>query len=521
MDAARDEGVTPRRHNGPMTIAAAPRLSKSRFVSGVQCHKLLWLKVHEPDAPELVPDRVLQDRFEQGIEVGRLARERFPGGVLIDLPHHAIEERLDATRRALHAGGPAVFEATFVEDGVFVAVDVLERLPHGDRLIEVKSSTGQRPEQVVDAAVQVHVLRRAGVDVRAVEIMHLNPEYRHPDVGDLFARADVTEAVANVLAGVPGEIAGQLEMLGGPLPEPAIGTHCMTPHACPFRARCWPDDPDHIGHLYSVRTARVAELMERGVHRIQDVPPDERLHPAARRQLRSVTENRLVVEPGLAAALEPFREPIGFLDFETVGRAIPVWPGLGPWHAAPVQFSYHELSADGSCPHIEHLAEGPNDPRPGLARQLVEATRGARCVVTYSAFERRCIRQLQGVVPHLRAELQALDDKLLDLLPVVRNFIYHPDFRGSFSVKHVLRPLAGELGYDDLEIADGMLASVEIARLLFTGHTVPEDERRRLRTGLLAYCKRDTEAMVVLLARLRELGHGPLAQAPDGGGMRG
>ncbi len=39
------------------------RLSKSRFVAGHQCHKLLWWKVHERDAPELQPNEVLQDRF--------------------------------------------------------------------------------------------------------------------------------------------------------------------------------------------------------------------------------------------------------------------------------------------------------------------------------------------------------------------------------------------------------------------------------------------------------------------------
>jgi hypothetical protein len=28
------------------------RLSKSRFVSGLQCPKMLWWRVHEPEAPE-------------------------------------------------------------------------------------------------------------------------------------------------------------------------------------------------------------------------------------------------------------------------------------------------------------------------------------------------------------------------------------------------------------------------------------------------------------------------------------
>ena len=62
-----------------------------------------------------------------------------------------------------------------------------------------------------------------------------------------------------------------------------------------------------------------------------------------------------------------------------------------------------------------------------------------------------------------------------------------------------------ELTYDDLVIVDGRVASVEIARLLFVAHKIPEDERDRVRQDLLEYCKRDTWATVKLLERLRGL----------------
>lgn len=157
------------------------RLSKSRYVAGVQCHKLLWWKVHEPGAVELQPDKVLQDRFDQGFQVGELARNRFAGGTLIELPHDAFEQRVARTREALDANAPAIFEASFFADDTFVAVDVLARLDEGWHLIEVKSAASQKHEHLADAAVQLHVLARSGVDVRAVDIMHLNGEFRHPD----------------------------------------------------------------------------------------------------------------------------------------------------------------------------------------------------------------------------------------------------------------------------------------------------------------------------------------------------
>src|SRR5688500_5957445 len=101
------------------------RLSKSRYTAGAQCHKLLWWKVHDKDAVELQPGKVLQDRFDQGTQVGTLARGAFPGGTLVDLPHNAVAERVQLTRKLIDDGAPAIFEASFFASNTFVAVDVL------------------------------------------------------------------------------------------------------------------------------------------------------------------------------------------------------------------------------------------------------------------------------------------------------------------------------------------------------------------------------------------------------------
>ena len=143
--------------------------------------------------------------------------------------------------------------------------------------------------------------------------------------------------------------------------------------------------------------------------------------------------------------------------------------------------------------------------RPALVEAMIRATAKADRVVMYTAFEKTQIRHLQQAVPHLATELAALEAKLLDLAPVVRNCVYHPDFRGSFSLKYVLTPMVPDLTYNDLVIVDGRVASVEIARLLFVADKIPRHERDRVRQDLLNYCERDTWAMVRLLERLREL----------------
>src|SRR6266704_5355252 len=351
--------ITPSRRS--MTTTAA-RLSKSRFVTGCQCHQLLWWTVHEPNAPELQPDKVLQDLFDQGRQVGEAARKRYPGGVLIDLPHHAGAERVAATKKALDAGAPAIFEATFIADNTFVAIDVLEKLKDGYRLTEVKSSTSQKDEHISDVAIQARVAAACGVKITAAEVLHLNKEFRNPASGDLFARSDVTGAVAAFLPQVPDEIARQREMLAGPLPDVPVGLHCFEPRECPFMGRCWPDAPDHIRHLAGVGPKRTAAYLARGITSIGDLPAREKLNFTQKRQLKAMAEKRLIVEPTLARELAPFGFPLsrrergtggedsrlGFLDFETIARAIPVWRGMAPWQQAAAQFSYHERQPDGS-----------------------------------------------------------------------------------------------------------------------------------------------------------------------------
>src|SRR2546425_7118326 len=281
-------------------------------------------------------------------------------------------------------------------------------------------------------------------------------------------------------------------MLPGPLPVAPVGLHCFEPHKCPFMGRCWPDTPDHIRHLAGVGPKRTAAYLARGITSVADLPAREKLNFAQRRQLKAMAEQRIIVEPTLARELQPLIVPgrLGFLDFETIARAIPVWPGMAPWQQAAAQFSYHERQPDGSYTHAAFLAEGPQDARPPLAAAMVRATANAERVVMYTPFEKTRIRELQQAVPGLAVELAALEAKLIDLHPVVKNCVYHPDFRGSFSLKYILTPLVPELTYSDLVIVDGRVASVEIARLLFVAGQKPPPERARARPGLLTYFQR-------------------------------
>ncbi len=197
-----------------------------------------------------------------------------PGGLVIDLPYGAYAERIARTRQALDEGAPAVYEAAFRADGVFVAVDILARDNRGFRLVEVKSSASVKEHHIPDVAMQAHVLRRNGLELVGTEVMHLNRECTYPDLSNLFVRADVTEAVRAAEASVPRWLAQQVEALQGPVPKVAIGPHCTSPYECPFMARCWPTlPPHHVSTLYAMRR-RALELDEQGYQTIHDLPED-------------------------------------------------------------------------------------------------------------------------------------------------------------------------------------------------------------------------------------------------------
>lgn len=483
-------------------------LSKNRVMDGAQCVKLLWLRVHEPDAPELIPGARTQALFDAGREVGELARREFSDGMLVELRHRDPGPAIAETRRLVERGTVPIFEAAAAADGVFAAVDVLEPSPAGWLLNEVKATTKVKEHHPLDLAVQVHVLRAAGIDVVGARLVHLNRECRYPDLSNLFVIEDVTAAVEAELPRVPRLIEQLVKVVEGDEPEVEPGPHCRRPYSCAFTERCAGRLPKHhIGSLYRLHPTK-RDRLERGrIATIPEIPVAFKLTETQARQRRAIVEDRLVIEPGLRAALEHGIEgPASFLDFETISMPVPRWQGSRPWQQIPVQFSVHRELAVGSLDHIGYLAEAGGDPRPELARALVKAIpREGPVYVYYEPFEGYRLRELADAMPEFAEALLAIDRRLVDLLPIVCNHIYHPGFGGSFSIKSVVPVLCPGDGWDGLDVASGHVAAAELQALLLAPEAIGEKERARKREALVAYCERDTHAMVALLRELKAL----------------
>ena len=482
-----------------------PSLSKSRYLSGDQCHLRLWYDSYERHLSP-PPDDTLQAVFDTGHEVGELACQRHPGGHSVGHDHRHVREALEETHQVLRAGvAPALFEAAFRHKGVLVRADIIERLPGGGwRLGEVKSTTRLKDVFVLDVAVQLWVLRGAGLDVREVEVITLNRDYVYDgvrlDLDALFRRHPLTDEADALQKIVSARVGEMLGMLGArAAPDVAPGDHCFAPYGCPYYAHCTRDhdSPDH-GIDEFPRLGRHRGLLQAaGIEEIRDVPAEFPLSYLQRIVRRTVQENRAVMHGNVSVELAGLRPPVRYLDFETFSPAIPRFAGTRPYDAVPFLFSVH-TERNGSPPeHTDYLHEQDDDPRQQLADRLIGAVGSSGSICTYSSYERNVLTALAAAVPERADKLAAVATRLFDLLPVVRNTYYHPEFRSSFSIKNVLPVLAPGMGYGDLEISDGQTASVNYVRALARG-----DRRERERTfgNLRAYCERDTLAMV----RLRE-----------------
>ena len=124
-------------------------------------------------------------------------------------------------------------------------------------------------------------------------------------------------------------------------------------------------------------------------------------------------------------------------------------------------------------------------------------------VVYNQSFEKGVLRALANVYTEYDKWVESLNDRITDLLAPFRSFHYYDSRqKGSASIKNVLPVLTGT-NYDHLDISDGMDAS--LAFLDVISNNVAEKEEIKIREDLEKYCALDTEGMIWIVDKLKEL----------------
>lgn len=486
-------------------------LSKTKLLAYRQCSKRLWLEIHRPQLRE--DSAASEASFAVGHQVGEIARRLYDPagkGTLIEVQPGDYDAAFSRTQAQMSAPQTArpIFEAGFRIDGALAFADVLLPLKRGGkrgwRMVEVKSSTEVKDYHRDDAAIQSFVARSSGIPLHAISLAHIDKTWTYPGNGDyagLLLEQDVTVEAFARSDEVRGWIA-DAQRIAAKRKEPtaAMGRHCTQPYACGFSAHCQSQQPQAQYPLEWLPNRQGKALLQHiesgGITQMGDVP-DALLNPEQLRVKQATLSGKTFFDrAGAAQALATHKLPAYFVDFESVMFAVPIWKGTRPYQNIPFQFSVHRLSRTGKLHQQAFLDLKGSDPSKAFAEALIGACGNRGAIFVYNAsFEKARIKELAQRFPRLATALLALNERVVDLLTIARQHYYHPDQRGSWSLKAVLPTLGRKTGYDALDgVKNGGMAMRAYAEAI-----APQTSAARkavIEQELLDYCALDTLAMV-------------------------
>jgi len=481
-------------------------LTKSNYLSGLQCPKLLWLEKNDKDKiPEL--SELDKKKIEQGYLIEELAKTLFPN--LIDISKVPFNEQIQKTQEALKEKLP-IFQATFSVDNLYSRADIL--FPTGNKwdIIEIKSSTEVKDIQLHDVSFQKYVYEKAGLKIRNCFVMHIHKEYirnGNLEPSELLIKTDVTEKVEEFSLGIEERINKFFEIINGKCPEFSVDDLLTIEYSNFLQDEFFNSLPDeNIFQFVRILNKKAISLFKEGIIKMSEIPDSFKLNDKQKIQ-RLLAENGGIHKDKkqIKHFLDNLNYPIYYFDFETINSAIPKFDKSKPYQQIPFQFSLHiQEKPNGELNHISFLAEGTDDPRPALFQALKDHLGNKGDILVYNqSFEKMVLKQGGELFPEYTDLVENnLIPRIKDLMKVFSDFnYYNPKQKGSVSIKKVL-PLFSNLKYDGMEIAKGDVASFEFERVTYG--KVTDEERQRVRIALEKYCELDTLAEVEIVNNLRE-----------------
>ena len=483
-------------------------LSKSRIIAWKQCPKRLWLQINRPDL--LIFSDGAQQNFQIGYEVGKAARTLFDNGIFVreDID---LSAALEVTQTMLNvftfSPRHTIFEGAFQYDGVLIRADLLiPTTKNYYRFVEVKASTQVKQYHIDDCAVQAWVLRQNELPLTSIELAHIDTSFVYQGDGDyhgLFHYENLDAVVKPLLKQVPEWVAEARRTLAGDEPAIATGAQCDDPFECPFKAYCnrdlvVPEPPEYsLDVLYRMSASSKAELRNLGIEDACQVPADSLTE--VQQWIQRISQSGVAeLKPSAADMLQDLPYPRYYLDFETINLAVPRWANTRPYSTqVPFQWSCHIELSEGLLEHEMFLDVTGDDPRRACAKQMIAALgKSGPVFVYYQSFEKGRIAELAELFPDLAKKLLAINDRIVDLLPIARANYYHPAMHGSWSIKAVLPTIAPDLDYTQLTVGNGGDAQQAYQEILHPD--TPDARKLELTEGLRTYCTLDTLAMVRL-----------------------
>ena len=214
-------------------------ITKTDFMRGMQCRKMLWLDKHKPGLRVIPPE--VQARLDAGNDFGDRAMGMFGPyeEMTVYLPGKQIPDKkamIRKTQEHLAKGTPVICEAAFSNYNNYCAADILRKTDTGYDLYEVKNAPEVHEQFVRDAGFQYYIITRCGVKIGRIFIV-----IHGPDEADPFLPQDVTREARGYYRWINDNIWDLNRMQKQP-EEVAVepGEQCCDPYECWYYAYCHP-----------------------------------------------------------------------------------------------------------------------------------------------------------------------------------------------------------------------------------------------------------------------------------------
>ena len=448
-----------------------------------------------------------QSLFKQGDAVQIEARKRFPGGVLIQAPYWDFKLAQQQTHKALEQKPPYIYEAFFFKNNLMARIDILHLKKESVwDIIEVKSSMNLKEDHIWDVAIQKYIMEQFSYLIDKCFVFHLNRSCVYPNLENLFVKKEITEEVNDL----QNQVADKIEEFKQALaqkepPEVDIGLHCNKPYECRFKSQCWGSIPKPSVLDIPEMGALAWEYYQQDKIKLDDIPEEELLPRQKIYKQVHLCSEPYIDKKSIQRELSLWKQPLYYLDFETIAPAIPRFEGVSPFQHIPFQFSglciFDEKDSNSKdigffqeqkIEEEHYLHKDASDPRYELSKKLVEFIGEQGSVVAYyKQFESLRLKELARLFPDLSTALLSIESRLVDPLPLLRNYVCFKEFGSSWSMKSVAPVLLGEKwNYSHLEVQDGLMAQNVFEKMVHLSSVDPKKDI--LRKNLISYCSQDT-----------------------------
>ena len=212
-------------------------ITKTDFMRGMQCRKMLWLDKHKPKLKIIPPE--VQQRLDDGNDFGDRAMAMFgdyeemtvfrPGTTYPDTKAMAAK-----TLKHLELGTSVICEAAFFYYNNYCALDILKKTDSGYDIYEVKNSPVVYDRFVRDVSFQYYIVNRCKVKIGHIFIVTHGENEDNP-----FVINEVTEQAKNYSKWVNDNI-WALNRMQKEQEEVRveIGEQCRNPYECWYYSYC-------------------------------------------------------------------------------------------------------------------------------------------------------------------------------------------------------------------------------------------------------------------------------------------